>query len=112
MASMAAGQPAEIIEGFLCPMCMKDFGTVTQLQHHFEDAHNAEDKQVFQQLKGFFDKAKKKILGDKEGNTFVEQVPGSSAEGGLNTMLSGYDPSWWESQEMGQYKTLVFPYHF
>ena len=33
-------------------MCMKDFGTVTQLQHHFEDAHNAEDKAVFQQLKG------------------------------------------------------------
>ena len=48
---MAAAQ-SEIIEGFLCPMCMKDFGTVTQLQHHFEDAHNAEDKAVFQQLKG------------------------------------------------------------
>ena len=48
---MATAQ-AEIIEGFLCPMCMKDFGTVTQLQHHFEDAHNAEDKAVFQQLKG------------------------------------------------------------
>ena len=48
---MATAQ-SEIIEGFLCPMCMKDFGTVTQLQHHFEDAHNAEDKAVFQQLKG------------------------------------------------------------
>lgn len=51
LKTMAAIQ-AEIIEGFLCPMCMKDFGTVTQLQHHFEDAHNAEDKAVFQQLKG------------------------------------------------------------
>lgn len=44
----------EIIEGFLCPMCMKDFGTVTLLQHHFEDAHTSEDKAVFQQLKGMY----------------------------------------------------------
>ena len=53
---MATAQ-SEIIEGFLCPMCMKDFGTVTQLQHHFEDAHNAEDKAVFQQLKGTVQKS-------------------------------------------------------
>ena len=52
MAASGGPEGREIIEGFLCPMCMKDFGTVTQLQHHFEDAHNAEDKAVFQQLKG------------------------------------------------------------
>lgn len=94
--------PAEIIEGFLCPMCMKDFGTVTQLQHHFEDAHTSEDKAVFQQLKGFFDKAKKKIMGDKETNTCMEQGSSSGGDGGqLGTALSGYDPSWWEPQELG-----------
>lgn len=43
---------ADIIEGFLCPICMKDLGTVTQLQSHFEEEHSSEDKAVFQQLKG------------------------------------------------------------
>ena len=42
----------EIREGFLCPMCMKDLGTVTQLTQHFEEAHSNEDKAVLQQLKG------------------------------------------------------------
>ena len=43
---------AEIREGFLCPMCMKDLGTVTQLQSHFEEAHSSEDKAVFNHLRG------------------------------------------------------------
>ena len=43
---------SEIIEGFLCPMCMKDFGTITQLHCHFEDAHNADDRAGFRQFKG------------------------------------------------------------
>lgn len=82
-------------------MCMTDFGTVTQLQHHFEDAHTSEDKAVFQQLKGFFDKAKKKIMGDKETNPFNEQGSSSSGESSQYGGLSGYDPSWWEAQELG-----------
>lgn len=43
---------AEVREGFLCPMCMKDLGTVTQLQSHFEEAHSTEDKVVFNHLRG------------------------------------------------------------
>jgi hypothetical protein len=31
---------------------MKDLGTVSQLQQHFEEAHSTEDKAVLQQLKG------------------------------------------------------------
>lgn len=42
----------EVREGFLCPMCMKDLGTVTQLQGHFEEEHSAEDKDVLRQLRG------------------------------------------------------------
>lgn len=42
----------DIIEGFLCPICMKDLGTVTQLQGHFEEEHSSEDKDVLNQLKG------------------------------------------------------------
>lgn len=43
---------AEVREGFLCPMCMKDLETVTMLQGHFEEEHSNEDKDVLQQLRG------------------------------------------------------------
>ena len=42
----------EVREGFLCPMCMKDLGTVSMLQEHFEEEHSNEDKDVLQQLRG------------------------------------------------------------
>lgn len=43
---------SEVREGFLCPMCMKDLGTVTMLQDHFEEEHSSEDKDVLHQLRG------------------------------------------------------------
>ena len=43
-----------IREGFLCPICMRDLGTVLDLQKHFEDSHSNEDKDVVDQLKGMF----------------------------------------------------------
>ena len=49
MASMA-----EIREGFLCPICMKDLGSVADLQDHFEEEHAGEDKAVLKQFKGNF----------------------------------------------------------
>ena len=49
---VAMATSAEIREGFLCPMCMKDLGTVTQLQSHFEESHSTEDKAVFNHLRG------------------------------------------------------------
>ena len=42
----------EIKEGFLCPMCMQDLGTVAQLTAHFEDQHANEDKDVINEIKG------------------------------------------------------------
>ena len=51
-------------------------------------------------ISGFFDKAKKKILGDR-----VDEVISPNGEvrssGDLSIILSGYDPSWWEDQELG-----------
>lgn len=42
-----------IREGLLCPICMHDLGTVSQLLQHFEEAHNSEeDKDVLQSFKG------------------------------------------------------------
>ncbi|XP_022297923.2 rabenosyn-5-like [Crassostrea virginica] len=93
----------EVREGFLCPMCMKDLGNVTMLQGHFEEEHSTEDKDVLQQLRGLFGKAKKKILGEKDEayesspagiQSSVYTSPSSGA-------LSGYDPSMWEPQELG-----------
>lgn len=54
-----AGQ--EVLEGFLCPLCMKDLGDVIQLQVHFEESHSKEDQAFVQSLKDLFGKAKKKI---------------------------------------------------
>lgn len=49
MASMA-----EIREGFLCPICMKDLGSVADLTDHFEEEHAEEDKAVLKQFRGMF----------------------------------------------------------
>ncbi|GFO21195.1 Rabenosyn-5 [Plakobranchus ocellatus] len=96
---------ADIIEGFLCPICMKDLGTVSQLQGHFEEEHSSEDKAVFQSLKGFFDKAKKKILGDRVEEVSPNGEPRTS--GDISIVLSGYDPSWWEDQELGASRSHI-----
>jgi len=52
------------LEGFLCPLCMKDLGDVIQLQLHFDEAHPKEDQAFVQNLKDFFGKAKR-ILSDE-----------------------------------------------
>ncbi|RXG54223.1 hypothetical protein Avbf_17449, partial [Armadillidium vulgare] len=36
----------EVIEGFLCPICMEDLVSITLLQAHFEEKHESEDKAV------------------------------------------------------------------
>jgi len=56
----------EILEGFLCPLCMKDLGDVIQLQIHFEENHSKEDQAFVSSLKELFGKAKKKILNEEE----------------------------------------------
>ena len=52
LSGRMAEMEGEIREGFLCPMCMQDLGTVSQLQQHFDEAHPNEDSDVIQQLKG------------------------------------------------------------
>jgi len=59
----------EVLEGFLCPLCMKDLGDVIQLQVHFEESHSKEDQAFVQSLKDLFGKAKKRILSDEEAIT-------------------------------------------
>ncbi|XP_052286142.1 rabenosyn-5-like isoform X4 [Dreissena polymorpha] len=95
-----AASGGEILEGFLCPMCMKDLGTPSQLQSHFEEAHSTEDKATLNQLRGLFDKAKKKFLGDKEVEVAVE-----SGHLGSNSVLTKstnlYNVDYWQPQDIG-----------
>ncbi|XP_043476139.1 rabenosyn-5 [Leptopilina heterotoma] len=60
---MASSQ--EVLEGFLCPICMTDLNTPEQLTKHFEEFHN-EDTEILKSLKDLFGKAKKKILKQNE----------------------------------------------
>lgn len=89
----------EIREGFLCPMCMKDLGTVSQLQSHFEEAHSKEDRAALNQLRNLFDRAKKKFLGDKD----VETVPENSkaVNSSEARACSLYDVDYWQVQDVG-----------
>lgn len=45
------GDPAEVREGFLCPLCLKDLRAFQQLQAHYEEEHSGEDRAVRAQLR-------------------------------------------------------------
>ncbi|XP_077977542.1 rabenosyn-5-like [Glandiceps talaboti] len=99
---------------------MKDLTSVYQLQSHFDDAHSDEfgNKDVVQQLKGLFGKAKKKILQKIEG---TETETHSQGHGGispedemtgqfanLSTVdAGGFDITQWEPQEMGTIRSYT-----
>ncbi|XP_012217489.1 rabenosyn-5 [Linepithema humile] len=51
----------EVLEGFICPICMTDFKAPKYLTKHFEEVHN-DDPEILKSLKDLFGKAKKKIL--------------------------------------------------
>ncbi|XP_043485756.1 rabenosyn-5 [Polistes fuscatus] len=55
---------AQILEGFLCPVCMTDLKAPDNLTKHFEEFHNNE--QFLKSLKDLLGKAKKKILKQDE----------------------------------------------
>jgi len=63
------------LEGFLCPLCMKDLGDVIQLQIHFDEAHSKEDQAFVQSLKDLFGKAKK-ILAEDSNNQENDHLTG------------------------------------
>ncbi|KAL4226333.1 Rabenosyn-5 [Mactra antiquata] len=94
-----SSQSSEIREGFLCPMCMKDLGTVSQLQSHFEESHSTEDKATLNQLRGLFDRAKRKFLGDKE-EVYVQDAQKVTSDT-ISQSTSLYDVDYWQHQETG-----------
>jgi rabenosyn-5 len=88
-----------ILEGFLCPICKEDLGTISQLTTHFDEAHQEEDRAVINQLKGLFDKAKRKLLNNKDSGSddvpFRDVTDSASAGGG------SIKPVVWEPQDIG-----------
>lgn len=49
----------EVLEGFLCPLCMKDLGDVIQLQVHFDETHSKEDQTFLKSITDLFKNARK-----------------------------------------------------
>ncbi|KTG03121.1 hypothetical protein cypCar_00043938 [Cyprinus carpio] len=99
---------AEVKEGFLCPLCLKDLQSFYQLQGHYEEEHSGDNRHVGGQLKskleyifhvvfsGLVQKAKKakdKLLkrdGDERTDSSYESF-----------YYGGVDPYMWEPQELG-----------
>lgn len=44
----------EVLEGFICPICMTDFKAPNHLTKHFEEVHN-DDPEILKSLKGIRD---------------------------------------------------------
>uniref|UniRef100_A0A8B9H5T3 Rabenosyn, RAB effector n=1 Tax=Astyanax mexicanus TaxID=7994 RepID=A0A8B9H5T3_ASTMX len=87
---------AEVKEGFLCPLCLKDLQSFYQLQDHYEEEHSGDSHHVGGQIKSLVQKAKKakdKLLkrdGDERTETSYESF-----------YYGGVDPYMWEPQELG-----------
>ncbi|XP_030357103.1 rabenosyn-5 [Strigops habroptila] len=94
------GDPAEMREGFLCPLCLKDLQSFYQLQSHYEEEHSREDRDVRAQLKNLVQKAKraKKKLLKREGD---DRTDSGSQERYESFSYGGVDPYMWEPQEVG-----------
>ncbi|XP_034944042.1 rabenosyn-5 [Chelonus insularis] len=89
----------EVLEGFLCPICMTDLKTPNQLTKHFEEVHN-DDPEILKSLKDLFGKAKNKIFKQDEitnDNLSEHQV---SVRGRRNSPEINWGP-----QEIGAIKT-------
>ncbi|XP_058534570.1 rabenosyn-5 isoform X1 [Ochotona princeps] len=97
MASL--DDPGEVREGFLCPLCLKDLQSLSQLQSHYEEEHYGEDRDVRGQIRSLVQKARKaknKLL-KRDGDDRAE----SGTQGYESFSYGGVDPYMWEPQELG-----------
>ncbi|NXF10728.1 RBNS5 protein, partial [Smithornis capensis] len=96
----AFGDPGEVREGFLCPLCLKDLQAFRQLQAHYEEQHSGEDRDVRAQLRNLVQKAKraKKKLLKQEGD---DRTDAGSQDRYESFSYGGVDPYMWEPQEVG-----------
>ncbi|XP_071983306.1 rabenosyn-5 [Engystomops pustulosus] len=102
-------EPAEVREGFLCPLCLKDLQSFYQLQSHYEEEHSTEDWDVKGQLKNLVQIAK------KAKNKLLKKDGGERAEGGSQDRYEafsygGVDPCMWDPQEIGAMRSHLFDF--
>lgn len=102
----AFGDPAEVREGFLCPLCLKDLQAFRQLQAHYEEQHPGEDRDVRAQLRNLVQKAKrakKKLLKQEDD----DRTDSGSQERYESFSYGGIDPYMWEPQEVGAMRSRL-----
>lgn len=96
----------KIREGLLCPVCFLDFRTIVELQQHFETGHSnsqassSQNKQISQQIKGFINKTKKKILKNDFDEEFFDGDQAVS-ETGSKGHQSSYVAIWRQQMTIG-----------
>ncbi|EDS40233.1 rabenosyn-5 [Culex quinquefasciatus] len=73
---------AEILEGFLCPICKADLKTPERLTAHVEQQHS-EEQDLLKSLREMFSFAKKKILNlDETASELARNLDSSLGQGG------------------------------
>lgn len=77
MAAVYGADQREVIEGFLCPVCLIDQGSLQQLQAHHEVAHAVieDTSSTSLSLRDLLDKAKRKILNREEDDQYDSSSP-------------------------------------
>ena len=92
----------DILEGFLCPICMKDLVSPSQLSSHFEEFHR-EDKDILKQLRSVFGRAKNKLLKKEEPASVAQREDVQSKVVSKGTPGSGgIDLDLWQPQSLGK----------
>uniref|UniRef100_A0A8D8YMX2 Rabenosyn-5 n=1 Tax=Cacopsylla melanoneura TaxID=428564 RepID=A0A8D8YMX2_9HEMI len=96
---MANRNDGEVMEGYICPNCMKTFSAPNTLLKHFENEHSSETD-ILKSLQGLFGKAKKKILS----LDLDEWSPESSTAGSSTSTVHFYEEKW-PNQAIGTSRT-------
>ena len=62
-------------EGFICPLCMRDFKGVVPLEQHFTEDHSDTTQSRFRSnLKNLFGKLKRKVYMHEDDDVIVMSV--------------------------------------
>ena len=87
------------LEGFLCPLCRQDCGSVQDLETHYRVKHGVSTGSKFK-------RAFK--ISPKQNRAELAQSQGASASGDFMlehvTNVSGINTDYWGPQEMGEYE--------
>ena len=117
------------LEGYICPHCMENQGSMAGLQQHFEEVHSQKrsfttlfrEKESSSFVKGIIGKAKEKLTASsnfsqsKSVNASLDCTADERAVGSLSTAVPSSNPSGinkycWEPQEIGSSRSFMSQY--